>query len=104
MGFKCKKSSLTVKHTKVSIFLPASLGSYLPHCCDTRNSAMSQAQIQGMIMTLIQMKKSDYKISTPLCLQHSVSFSSSFSQHGGLVQLMLTLVDICSNIHEVWYD
>lgn len=101
MGFKCKKSSLAVKHTKVSIFLSASLGSYLQHCSDTRNSAMGQAQIKGVIM-MTQMKKSDYKISTPLCLQHSVSFSSSFSQHGGLVQLMLMLVDICSNIHEVW--
>lgn len=63
---------------------------------------MGQAQIKGFIMTLTQLKKSVYNISTILFIPHPVSFSPSFSQHSGLVQFMLTPVAIWSNIYEVW--
>lgn len=53
-------------------------------------------------MTLTQLKNSVYNISTILFIPHPVSFSLSFSQNSGLVQLMLTPVAIWSNIYEVW--
>lgn len=102
MGFQCKKSSLAVKHTRVTFFLTASFGSYLQHCYDTRSSAIGQAQIKTFIMTLTQLKNSVYNISTTLFIPHPVSFSPSFSQNSGLVQLVLTPVAIWSNIYEVW--
>lgn len=53
---------------------------------------MGQADVKVLIMTLTHLKKSRYKNSNVLCLQLSVS--SSFSQHPGFVQHVLTLVDI----------
>lgn len=70
--------------------------------CDTKNSAMAQTQIKGLIMTDPAKKKPDYQISSAWCLPYSISFCSFFSQHRGLVQLMLTPVDIWSNICGVW--
>lgn len=60
---------------------------------------MGQADVKVLIMTLTHLKKSRYKNSNVLCLQLSVS--SSFFQHPGFVQHVLTLVDIRSNIREV---